>query len=476
MIRLIHTADWHLGNTMHDTDRSGEQNAFLQWLKRIVFENSIDALVVSGDVFDVSNPSNEAKKMYYSFLASLLQTDCRNVIVVGGNHDSGDMLDATKDVFDALNIHVIGKIGERSIPDLVFELLGKDGECVALCAAIPYLRESELRKYYEASYERAGMEVPSGIVWDTDEAKFNDRAYGELYQQLLQEIEARKAGRDIPVIVTGHLYAAGLEGRYGDIEKAVGAADQDREIVTDDGVLQLDVRGKLGKVHSNIFPKEFSYVALGHIHYQTRVGGEERIRYSGSPFVMGFEDANIPRCVLQVDLSGSEAEGFAPVVKLLEVPKTNLYRRITGSKEEILRKIEDLAGKARSEESAYAGIFLEIEYETADRASLEAAIEEMKLPEKLQIMHWKRKREDADRYGVFREYSMTQMKELSVEEVAESLIRSRLSIDPDRSEEEAARFRELVETFLPYFRRAEARVKVAAGNSDDTEEDGDPTL
>ena len=110
--------------------------------------------------------------MYYSFLASLLDTDCRNVIVVGGNHDSGDMLDATKEVFDALNIHVIGKIGERTIPDLVFELPGKDGECIALCAAIPYLRESVLRKYYEASYERAGQEVPSGSEWDTDEAKF----------------------------------------------------------------------------------------------------------------------------------------------------------------------------------------------------------------------------------------------------------------------------------------------------------------
>lgn len=468
MIRLIHTADWHLGNTMHDTDRSGEQRDFLQWLRRTVSENDVDALVVSGDVFDVNNPSNEAKKMYYSFLASLLDTDCRNVIVVGGNHDSGDMLDTTKEVFDALNIHVIGKIGERTIPDLVFELPGKDGECIALCAAIPYLRESVLRKYYEASYERAGQEVPSGSEWDTDEAKFNDRAYGELYQQLLQEIEARKAGRDMPVIVTGHLYAAGLEGRYGDIEKAVGAADQDREIVTDDGVLQLDVRGKLGKVHSNIFPKEFSYVALGHIHYQTRVGGEERIRYSGSPFVMGFEDANIPRCVLQVDLDSAESENNVPVVEQLEVPKTNLYRRITGSREEILRKIKELAEQLRNGEdaSSYENIFLEIMYETADRAYLESAIEELKLPGQMKILHWKRKRDDVDHYGVFREYSMTQMKELSVEEVAESLIRAKLAINPDGSKEEELRLKELVEMYLPYFKEAEAKVKVADKDSD----------
>ncbi len=468
MIRLIHTADWHLGNTMHDTDRSGEQRDFLQWLRRTVSVNDVDALVVSGDVFDVNNPSNEAKKMYYSFLASLLDTDCRNVIVVGGNHDSGDMLDTTKEVFDALNIHVIGKIGERTIPDLVFELLGKDGECIALCAAIPYLRESVLRKYYEASYERAGMEVPSGIVWDTDEAKFNDRAYGELYRQLLEEIDTRKDGRSLPVIVTGHLYAAGLEGRYGDIEKAVGAADQDREIVTDDGVLQLDVRGKLGKVHSNIFPKEFSYVALGHIHYQTRVGGEERIRYSGSPFVMGFEDANIPRCVLQVDLDSTGAENSVPIVKSIEVPKTNLYRRITGSREEILRKIKELAEQLWNGEdaSSYENIFLEIMYETADRAYLESAIEELKLPGQMKILHWKRKRDDVDHYGVFREYSMTQMKELSVEEVAESLIRSWMSIDPDGSKEEELRLKELVEMYLPYFKEAEAKVKVADKDSD----------
>ena len=81
-------------------------------------------------------------------------------------------------------------------------------------------------------------------------------------------------------------------------------------------------------------------------------------------------------------------------------------------------------------------------------------------------MLWKRKRDDVDHYGVFREYSMTQMKELSVEEVAESLIRAKLAINPDGSKEEELRLKELVEMYLPYFKEAEAKVKVADKDSD----------
>lgn len=462
MFKLIHTADWHLGNMMHDTDRSDEQREFLGWLRNTIAGNHADALVVSGDVFDVTNPSNEAKKMFYSFLASLLDTECRNVIVVGGNHDSGEMLDTTRDVFDALNIHVVGRIGERSLRDLVFELRNPDGACIALCAAIPFLRESVLRKYYEAALERDGAEAPGGSVWTVDEVTFNDRAYGELYRQLLEEIEERKAGRDIPVIVTGHLYAAGLDGRYGDLENALDAVAKEREITTDDGVLPLDVRGKLGKVHSNVFPDAFSYVALGHIHYPTRVGGEDRIRYSGSPFVMGFDDANIPRCVLQVEMRGKEPSGFVPVVRQLEIPRTNCYERITGAKEEIIGRIRDLAAGLQEGEQAFSDLFLEIEYEAMDRSYLEAAIEEMKLPEKIQIMHWRRKKIDNVRAGGFGEYNMEQMKELTIEEIVRSLILARIPIDREGLTEEEIREREnaLVEKYLPYFREAEAKVRV----------------
>ena len=68
-MRFIHTADWHLGNTMHDIDRTRETGAFLDWLKTEIATVGAEVLVIAGDVFDVVNPSNIAKKQYYRLLA-----------------------------------------------------------------------------------------------------------------------------------------------------------------------------------------------------------------------------------------------------------------------------------------------------------------------------------------------------------------------------------------------------------------------
>ena len=127
-MKFIHTADWHLGNTMHDIDRTRETGAFLDWLKTEIATVGAEVLVIAGDVFDVVNPSNIAKKQYYRFLASLLQTKCSNVVVIGGNHDSGSLLDAPAEILEALNIKVVGSINNRSIEDLVVELKNSDGQ------------------------------------------------------------------------------------------------------------------------------------------------------------------------------------------------------------------------------------------------------------------------------------------------------------------------------------------------------------
>ena len=134
-MRFIHTADWHLGNTMHDIDRTRETESFLEWLKTEIATVGAEALVIAGDVFDVVNPSNIAKKQYYRFLASLLQTKCSNVVVIGGNHDSGSLLDAPAEILEALNIKVVGSINNRCIDDLVVEL--KNGDARRLAFAVP---------------------------------------------------------------------------------------------------------------------------------------------------------------------------------------------------------------------------------------------------------------------------------------------------------------------------------------------------
>ena len=106
-MKFIHTADWHLGNSMHDIDRQKETEQFLAWLKERIVELGAQCLVIAGDIFDTTNPPIEARRQYFRFLASLLETDCKNIVLIGGNHDSGALLDAPRDLLEALNIQMV---------------------------------------------------------------------------------------------------------------------------------------------------------------------------------------------------------------------------------------------------------------------------------------------------------------------------------------------------------------------------------
>ena len=321
-MKFIHTADWHLGNTMHDIDRTRETGAFLEWLKKEIETTCAQALVIAGDVFDVVNPSNIAKRQYYNFLASLLKTKCSNVIVVGGNHDSGTLLDAPADVLDALNIKVVGSINNRNLDDLVVELKDCDGNVIGICCAVPFMRNLELEQFYKSS--------------GTDDA--GERSDEDLLKRLYADVCSRavelRGNLDVPIIATGHLYAANLSGRDG--EDYEGETLPLPENSVDDGV--REVVGTLGNVSVDVFPVAFDYVALGHIHYASMVAKNPKVRYSGSPFVMGFDEANCKRYVLAVDVQPNDA----PVVEKVEVPRTVRFEQFKGDVESLKKSLRNL--------------------------------------------------------------------------------------------------------------------------------------
>lgn len=94
-MRVLHTSDWHLGQTLHGCSRAHEHAAFFTWLEEVLVEEEVDALVVAGDVFDVANPAPAAQTAYYRLLARLRsRLPELDVVVVGGNHDSPERLDA----------------------------------------------------------------------------------------------------------------------------------------------------------------------------------------------------------------------------------------------------------------------------------------------------------------------------------------------------------------------------------------------
>ena len=318
-MKFIHTADWHLGNTMHDIERSKETGAFLEWLKNEIQVVGAEALVIAGDVFDVVNPSNVAKTQYYRFLASLLNTNCRNVVVVGGNHDSGTLLDAPAEILGALNINVVGSINNRKLEDLVVELKDGNGNVIGICCVVPYMRDLELEQFYKS--------IDNGEKNNEDLLK---RLYADVYKLALE----RRGERNIPIIATGHLYASNLSGRDG--ETGASEAAEALENSVDDGV--REVIGTLGNVSVDAFPNGMDYVALGHIHYATMVAKNPKVRYSGSPFVMGFDEANCKHCVLAVDV----APNVEPVVEKIVVPRTMRFEQFKGDLEALKRSLRNL--------------------------------------------------------------------------------------------------------------------------------------
>lgn len=318
-MKFIHTADWHLGNTMHDIERSKETGAFLEWLKNEIQVVGAEALVIAGDVFDVVNPSNVAKTQYYRFLASLLNTNCRNVVVVGGNHDSGTLLDAPAEILGALNINVVGSINNRKLEDLVVELKDGNGNVIGICCAVPYMRDLELEQFYKS--------IDNGEKSNEDLLK---RLYADVYKLALE----RRGERNIPIIATGHLYASNLSGRDG--ETGASEAAEALENSVDDGV--REVIGTLGNVSVDAFPNGMDYVALGHIHYATMVAKNPKVRYSGSPFVMGFDEANCKHCVLAVDVTPN----VEPVVEKIVVPRTMRFEQFKGDLEALKRSLRNL--------------------------------------------------------------------------------------------------------------------------------------
>ena len=324
-MKFIHTADWHLGNTMHDIDRTRETGAFLEWLKTEIATVGAEALVIAGDIFDVVNPSNVAKTQYYKFLASLLTTKCSNVVVIGGNHDSGTLLDAPAEILEVLNIKVVGSINNRCIDDLVVELKNGDGQAIGICCAVPFMRNLELEQFYKSCVgDRVGDEDGAN---DEDLLK---HLYADVYRRAVE----LRGNRDIPIIATGHLYASNLSGR--DSESVESGTAENVANAVDDGV--REVVGTLGNVDISTFPSELDYVALGHIHYTSMVAKNPKVRYSGSPFVMGFDEANCKRYVLAIDAG----LGAAPIVEKIEVPKTVRFEQFKGDIESLKRSLQNL--------------------------------------------------------------------------------------------------------------------------------------
>lgn len=335
-MRVLHTSDWHLGRSLHNRKRYDEFESFLDWLATTIREERVDVLLVAGDVFDTTTPSNRAQELYYRFLCTVVTSHCRHVVVIAGNHDSPTFLNAPKTLLRALDVHVIAAVSE-SIEDELLVLNGTDGKPELIVCGVPYLRDRDIRAVEAGeSTEDKGRKLVEGIR----------RHYGEIIG--MAEACRAEHGGSIPLVTMGHLFTAG------------------GETIDGDGVRELYV-GSLAHVTAEIFPECVDYLALGHLHVPQRVNGSEVMRYSGSPLQMGFGEANQEKSVCLVEFDGRDAQ-----VRQIPVPVFQRLERIRGDLPSIEARITELlAGKSTA--------WVEVEY-TGDavisdlRGSLDNAI------------------------------------------------------------------------------------------------------
>jgi exonuclease SbcD len=331
-MKVFHTSDWHLGRHLYGRRRHDEFDAFLNWLSGQIETRQPDLLLVAGDIFDTTAPGNRAQELYYSFLCRI-SAACRHIVVIGGNHDSPSFLDAPKSVLKALNIHVVGAMD----PDRELLILRRaDSTPEAIVCAVPYLRDRDLRT------------SEAGETMDDKRARLAE-GFRAHYEELGRRAETARGGLDIPIIGTGHCFAAG------------------GKTVADDGVRDLNV-GSLDHVDATAFPACFDYLALGHLHVPQKVAGSDTRRYSGSPIPMGFGEASQQKIVLEIEFSGR-----TPAVSEIPVPCFQPLQKISGALDEILAAIQQL----KLERSR---AWLEIEYTADDlapdlREQTDAAIE-----------------------------------------------------------------------------------------------------
>ncbi|MGX9783550.1 exonuclease SbcCD subunit D C-terminal domain-containing protein [Janthinobacterium lividum] len=306
-MRLLHTSDWHLGQTLHNYERGYEHQRFLDWLLDTLVAEQVDVLLVAGDVFDNANPSAASQKQLYVFLQQArARLPALQLVVVAGNHDSAGRLEAPGPLLAAHGTHVVGHLlrgddGQIDLERLLLPLTGSDGQVQAWCLAVPFLRPGDVPK------------LPAG---DTQDAYLGGIAL--LYRQLADLALARRQPGQA-IIAMGHCHMVGGEM----------SNDSERRIVI----------GGTEMLPSGIFDTAIAYAALGHLHKAQAVGGQQHIRYCGSPIPLSFAEVNYRHQVLCLDIDGEQLRE----VRAIEVPRAVPLLRVPATPAPIAEVLEQLA-------------------------------------------------------------------------------------------------------------------------------------
>ena len=300
-MRLLHTSDWHLGQNFMGKSREEEHKAFFKWLIELINRENIDTLIVAGDIFDISSPPNYALELYYNFLKELKNSNCKNIVIIAGNHDSIATLKASRELLKMLNIYVIAS-GDDSEDKIIPIKSGNTLE--AIICAVPFLRDSVIRKS-ESFLKHEDKEMALNV------------ALKEYYASIYKE--AKAISKDVPIVATGHFTTVGSK-----------SSESEREIYI----------GNMLNISSDFLAKRFDYTALGHLHINQQVG-ESSVYYSGSPIALSFSEAKSKKFVNIVEFNKK-----VPKVELVEVPRFQNLIRLSGDLESLKEELKEIEDKS----------------------------------------------------------------------------------------------------------------------------------
>ncbi len=307
-MKILHTADWHLGQKFKgNLDRIDEHRFAMSWLLDCIKKEKIDVLIVAGDIFDTPNPANNARELYYNFLVDVSKSGCQHIVITGGNHDSPSMLNAPKEILSAIRTHVVGA-ATGNIEDEIIELKNEKGELEMIVAAVPFLRDRDLKVSISGESGEERIErIKEGI-------KNHYKEVGAFFKKYKKN--------NIPLIATGHLYAKG----------ATASDKQDNIYI-----------GDMENIAAADFPINLDYVALGHLHKSQIIGKKKHIRYSGSLIPMSFGEWKDEKSITIVEFEKKK-------IKDIEIKKIPTFRKLValkGEEIEIEKKLEQIANEIK---------------------------------------------------------------------------------------------------------------------------------
>lgn len=291
-MKLLHTADWHLGKRLGDFSRLAEQREVLDEICAIAESEAVDAVLIAGDLFDTFNPPNEALELFYRTVHRLSNNGARAVIAIAGNHDSPDRVEAPDPLARECGIVFVGRPGSvvpffqttegiealHAEPGLVELRLPNCPDPLRIILT-PYANETTLKRF----------------LGDDD----RDQSLREVLHHDWQRLaDAYCDARGVNVLMA-HLY---FRQRHG---PAPEEPDDEKPI--------LHVGGA-SAVFTEDIPPQMQYAALGHLHrYQTVSSAPCPVCYSSSPLAYSFAEAEQQKQVVLVEVEASGEAQVRPV-------------------------------------------------------------------------------------------------------------------------------------------------------------------